>query len=142
MTPHSGGNSGIDKTFRLPASSEAIAMRIRGKPKSQNQEFQSTSRRIMDPQTHEESWGHHRLSFSSYASQVISLLPIGVLCRSAEVRLVVPSGPLAGGTWPVPPVRSTATLTPAGPQAPCAPAMLQSVTLFEDSLRSASVRIS
>jgi hypothetical protein len=79
---------------------------------------------------------------ASYASQAISLLPIGVFTSSAAVRLVVPPGPLAGGTSPVPPVRSTATLTPAGPQAPCEPAMLQRVAFLVDSLHGPSVRIS
>jgi hypothetical protein len=79
---------------------------------------------------------------ASYASQAISLLLIGLFTRSAAVRLVVPPGPLAGGTSPVPPVRSTAALTPAGPQAPCEPAMLQRVAFLVDSLHGPSVQIS
>src|SRR5271155_5254204 len=61
---------------------------------------------------------------------------------ASEVRLFAPPGPLAGGSSPVPPVRSTATLTPAGPQAPCEPAMLQRVAFLVDSLHGPSVRIS
>jgi hypothetical protein len=79
---------------------------------------------------------------ASYASQAISLLPIGLFTRSAAVRLVVPPGPLAGGASPVPPVRSTVALTPAGPQAPCEPAMLQRVAFLVASLHGPSVRIS
>jgi hypothetical protein len=79
---------------------------------------------------------------ASYATQAISLLLIGLFTRSAAVRLVVPPGPLAGGTSPVPPVRSTAALTPAGPQAPCEPAMLQRVVFLVDSLHGPSVQIS
>ena len=53
---------------------------------------------------------------------------------SAAVRLVVPSGPLAAGAVPVPPVRSTLTDTPAGPHAPDVPETLQRVTALDFSL--------
>jgi hypothetical protein len=62
------------------------------------------------------------------------------LTSSAEVKFVVPLGPLAGGTVPVPPVRSTAILTPAGLQVPEVPAMLQRVTFFVASLQIVGVR--
>ena len=64
---------------------------------------------------------------------------IGLLTSSAAVRFVVPSGPLAAGAVPVPPVRSTATLTPAGPQGPEVPTMLQRVTFFVASLEGLGV---
>ena len=53
---------------------------------------------------------------------------------------MVPPGPLAAGAVPVPPVRSTATLTPAGPQGPEVPTMLQRVTFFVASLEGSGVR--
>lgn len=59
---------------------------------------------------------------------------IGLLDNSAGVSVVVPPGPLAAGAFPVPPVRSTAAFTP-GPQAPLAPAMLQSTTFLVFSLQ-------
>jgi hypothetical protein len=65
---------------------------------------------------------------------------IGLLTSSAAVRVVVPSGPLAAGAVPVPPWRSTATLTPAGPQAPEVPTILQRVTFFVASLKYVRVR--
>lgn len=46
---------------------------------------------------------------------------------SAKDRVVVPPGPLGGGAVPVPPVKSTWMLTPAGPQGPEVPAMLHRV---------------
>jgi hypothetical protein len=65
---------------------------------------------------------------------------IGLLTSSAGVRVVVPPGPLATGAVPVPPWRSTATLTPAGPQAPEVPTILQRVTFFVASLKNVRVR--
>lgn len=55
---------------------------------------------------------------------------IGKFFSSAEAKVVVPSGPLGGGIVPVPPVRSTLTVSWAfaGPQVPEVPAILQRVT--------------
>lgn len=59
---------------------------------------------------------------------------MGVFTSSAGVRVVVPDGPLAAGAVPVPPVRSTLTLTPAGPHAPDVPEILQRVLALVFSL--------
>ncbi len=64
-----------------------------------------------------------------------SSLLIGLFDNWAGVKSFVPAGPLGGGAVPVPPVKSTLILTPAGPQGPDVPAMLQSVAFLVFSLR-------
>lgn len=52
------------------------------------------------------------------AAPVAEFRGIGRFFCLARLKEVVPCGPLGGGTSPVPPVKSTCTLTPFGPQAP------------------------